>query len=416
MRPDPPGRSLFDVTDMAAPSWWSWSRIRALDSRIVDPALSAASMTVALVSLLHAEVDADHPTSVDALAWVLTVVVFGSLAVRSRWPLQVLATCLVATVTFTAIEYSEAGLPIGCMIALYTVAALTPRRQSILATAAVAAAIIGLSAIGAQGLDAGGAASNLTTFGMAYALGRYVQIRRAYLSELELRARAQKSERRREAEQAVAEERLRIARELHDVVAHAMSVVAVQSGVAAHVIRRDPAQAEEMLATINGMSREALAEMRRLLGVLRAGSDGCDAELAPAPSLADLPSLLATVEGTGVSADLRVEGQAPLLSPGLDLAAFRVVQEALTNVVRHAGPAHVEVVVRYRIATMELSIEDDGRGAASSAADAPGGGHGITGMRERVELYGGDFASGSRPGGGFAVSATFPYEPPSVPA
>jgi signal transduction histidine kinase len=249
--------------------------------------------------------------------------------------------------------------------------------------------------------------SNFAIFGIAYATGSYVRVRRAYTEQLELRAADAEEHRRREAEQAVAAERLRIARELHDVVAHAMSVVAVQSGVAAHVIEQRPDEARTMLQNINATSREALNEMRRMLGVLRADDDAT-AELAPAPTLADLRSLLASVEGTGAAIELDVTGDPATLSPALDLTAFRIVQEALTNVVKHAGPARVVVRLRYQSDQLEIEVDDDGRGAASALHDA-GAGHGLVGMRERVDLYGGSLTAGPQPGGGFRVRATLPY-------
>ena len=360
-------------------------RLRDLDPRITDPAIAAVLLTVALVSMAGSNVDQAHPTALNPLAYVLSVAGFGVLALRTRAPLATMAVSLTATV-----------------------ASRTPRKQSLIAVGVVAVAIVGLTIEGAQGLDVTGAISNLAVFGIAYATGRYVQVRRAYTEQLELRATEADERRRRDAERAVAEERLRIARELHDVVAHAMSVVAVQSGIAAHVIDQRPDQARSMLETINSTSRDALDEMRRLLGVLRAEDEAPSAELAPAPSLDDLDSLVGSLDGTGITVQVTVEGDRVPLSSGVDLAAFRIAQEGLTNVGKHAGPAHAEVQIRYGADDLEIEICDDGRGAASDLGSI-GGGHGLVGMRERVELYGGSLSTGPRSGGGFRVVARLPY-------
>jgi signal transduction histidine kinase len=404
---------VTDQTDSAP--WWSWSRVRALDPRIVDPLVAALLMGIGFLNLAYGKVDANHPHEIDALAYVLSIVGFGVLAFRTRAPKTVLAVSMAATTWFTIIEYPENGLVLACLVGLYTVAALCPRRESLAAGGLVAAAILMLTALGSQGLDAPNAVANLAIFGTAYAVGAYVRVRRAYTAALEERAEDAGRTRQQEAKQAVTDERLRIARELHDVVAHAMSVVAVQSGVAAHVIDQEPDEAKAMLQTINGMSREALAEMRRLLGVLRSEGDAPGASLAPAPSLSDLDSLLASVTSTGVTLDVVADGEPRPLAPGLDLAAYRVVQEALTNVVRHAGPATVAVHITYGADALEIEIRDDGRGTAALAS-SPAGGHGLMGMRERVELYGGTVSAGPRPGGGFEVAATLPYQAESVTA
>jgi len=388
-------------------------RLRDLDPRIMDPAIAVAILTLALLGMSSTKVDAAHPTSLNLLAYLLTVLGFGSLAVRTRAPLVTMAVSLAAAAAYSAIGYPENGLPIAAMIALYTVASRTPRRQSLLAAGTVAVVLVGLTVQGAQGLDAAGLVTNFAVFGIAYATGRYVQVRRAYTEQLELRAAEADQQRRRDAERAVAEERLRIARELHDVVAHAMSVVAVQSGIAAHVIDRRPDEARSMLETINTTSREALDEMRRLLGVLRAEHEAPTADLAPAPSLGDLGPLVSSIESTGVTVHVSVEGERVALSSGVDLAAFRIAQEALTNVVKHAGPAHVEVRIRYGPDELDLEVVDDGRGAASGL-EAIGGGHGLVGMRERVELYGGSLSTGPSPGGGYRVRARIPYRARAV--
>jgi signal transduction histidine kinase len=208
---------------------------------------------------------------------------------------------------------------------------------------------------------------------------------------------------------AVAEERLRIAQELHDVVAHSMSVIAVQAGVGAHVLDSDPTEARRALESIATTSRSTLNEMRRLLGVLR-NEDGSKAEHAPAPRLDDLPALVARVEASGVPVDLTVDKAPCELPTGVSLSAYRIVQEALTNVLRHAGPARASVAVRYEPGTIAIEVTDDGRGLAASPAATNGSGHGIAGMQERVAVYGGSLHTGPRAGGGFVVRARIPFE------
>ncbi|HZA82059.1 MAG TPA: sensor histidine kinase, partial [Actinomycetes bacterium] len=206
------------------------------------------------------------------------------------------------------------------------------------------------------------------------------------------------------ARRAVTEERLRIARELHDVVAHSMSIIAVQSGVGVHVLDSQPEEARKALVAVEATSRQALVEMRRLLGVLRQEAE-TRGSLAPAPGLAEVEALAAEVARAGVRVEVRIEGTPAKLPAGLDLSAYRIVQEALTNVVRHAGPATARVAVRYGPGQVAVEVVDDGRGGA------PGDqGHGIAGMRERAALYGGTLEAGPLPGGGFRVAASLPVE------
>jgi signal transduction histidine kinase len=192
----------------------------------------------------------------------------------------------------------------------------------------------------------------------------------------------------------VAEERLRLARELHDVVAHSISVIAVQSGVGAHVAKTQPEEAAKALAAIEVTSRAALTELRRLLGVLRQ-EDEPQGDLAPVPGLADLDSLLAEVAKAGLAVRLQVEGRPAQLPAGVDLSAYRIVQEALTNVVKHAGPARAQVAIRYRDHEVMVEVTDDGRGAAVPTGDGRA-------------VFGGDLQTGPRPGGGFRVAARLP--------
>jgi signal transduction histidine kinase len=230
-------------------------------------------------------------------------------------------------------------------------------------------------------------------------------LRRRALQTVELRRRAEEAERAREDEEirAVVDERARIARELHDVIAHSVSVMVVQAAGVRRLLPVEQERERQALETVEKTGRQALAEMRRLLGVLRTEADR--PELVPQPGLTTIRQLVEQVRNAGLPVELEVEGDPVELAPGIDLAAFRIVQEALTNTLRHAGPAHAWVRVRYAADELELTIANDGETAAPDS-----GGYGLVGMKERVNLYGGKLEAGPRDGGGFSVSARLPLE------
>ena len=233
---------------------------------------------------------------------------------------------------------------------------------------------------------------------VAFALGRKFQ------EADEARERAARAEREREerARTAVTDERARIARELHDVVGHSVSVMTVQASAVRRLLREDQEKEREALEVVEQTGRQALAEMRRLVGVLRRPEEA--PALAPQPSLEFLEKLVAHVREAGLPVDLRVEGKPAQLAPGVDLTAYRLIQEGLTNALKHAGASHAEVIVRYGDDDVELLVADDGRGAG----DGDGGGHGLVGMRERVTVYGGELDAGPRADGGFELRARLP--------
>ncbi len=204
---------------------------------------------------------------------------------------------------------------------------------------------------------------------------------------------------------AVAEERLRIARELHDVLAHTMSVVAVQAGTGRLVGPDHPGEAIKALTAVEETARSAMHEMRQILTVLRADDDDTDAAVRPTPGLDDLAALVAQVTEAGIAVDVRVEGEPRPVPTGVGLAAYRITQEALTNVIKHAGPAHASVLVRYTDHDVTVEIRDDGHGTPSRAG---GGGHGLIGMRERAAVHGGELTAGPAADGGFRVRARLP--------
>ena len=201
------------------------------------------------------------------------------------------------------------------------------------------------------------------------------------------------------------EERARIARELHDVIAHSVSVMVIQAGGARLVMGADLVQAEASLRVAERVGREALAEIRRLLGVLDMADN--PGELAPQPGLTDMPSLIARAQAAGITTELSVEGSPVIVSPALDLCAYRIVQEALTNVLKHANAGRAEVAVRWATDAVELEVSDDGRGERATSLNA--GGHGLTGMRERAGMHGGTLQVGRGAGGGYLVRARLPF-------
>jgi signal transduction histidine kinase len=344
-------------------------------------------------------------------AWAAYLLVLAHtlpIAVRRRWPLPVLGWGLATGVAFAALGLNLVTLTFAVLIYVYTVAARCSRRRSLAGLAATEAVLVLVWLARPRSIGDGG---TLALDGLIMAAGWWLGdgTRRRQEAVDTARRRAAELERAREelARRAVTEERLRIARELHDVVAHSMSIIAVQSGVGVHVIDSRPDEARKALVAVEATSRQALVEMRRLLGVLRQEAEA-QGSLAPAPGLAQVESLAAEVARAGVRVEVRIEGTPSELPAGLDLSAYRIVQEALTNVVRHAGPATARVSVRYAPDQVAVEVTDDGKGAASG--DRERGGHGIPGMRERAALYGGTLEAGPLPGGGFRVAASLPLE------
>ncbi|WP_328329726.1 MULTISPECIES: sensor histidine kinase [unclassified Streptomyces] len=252
-------------------------------------------------------------------------------------------------------------------------------------------------------------------FVLAWVMGDSVRTRRAYFAQLEERAARLEREREAQSKVAVAGERARIARELHDVVAHNVSVMVVQADGAAYVLDASPDQAKQALETISSTGRQALAEMRRLLGVLRTGDAPESGEYVPQPDVQQIEDLVEQVRVAGLTVDFRIEGTPRPLPSGVELTAYRIVQEALTNTRKHGGPdvgASVRLV--YFDDGLGLLVEDDGRGAAHEMyvdGGADGQGHGLIGMRERIGMVGGTLDAGPRPGGGFRISALLPLKP-----
>ena len=351
---------------------------------------AALALAVAAIVGFHELADTSAPRPLILILVLLSVL---PAAVRRLWPRAVLGVAAVASALVVALSHGDPAPQLAVAYCIYVIPGRFPRREALALLGGTLAAL----AASAAALPGGDALTALAENGVlaagAWLIGYAVAQQRAY-------ARAVRSREERD-------DRIRIARELHDVVAHGLSLIAVQAGVAGWVAESQPAEAARALASIEEISRGALREMRALLGVLRV-EDEAAADLEPARGLADLPALADRVTAAGIKVTLDVRGEPRDLLPGLDLAAYRVAQEALTNVVKHSGAASCQVTVHHEASAVGLEITDDGRGTAGRRTAGHGDGHGIKGMRERVALYGGTFRAGPGPDGGFTVSARFP--------
>jgi signal transduction histidine kinase len=430
-------------------------RVRALHPMVADGLLAALVTLIGLPRLFILDEDLARLgiefRDVDALALLLTLAQTVPLVWRRRAPMAVLAVTGLAALAHLVIGYQPTWAEFGMLIAFYTVAAHRPRRQTAVAAALVAAGLTAyvLVWLSRHPMPAGQAVSNSVVsyvqFAVAWFLGDVQKRRLAYTAELEALNAQLAAEQELRSRWAVTEERGRIARELHDVVAHSVSVMVVQAGAARRTLAASPDQAAAALGQIESTGRQALVEMRRLLGLLRDGEREDAAALAPQPSLEHLESLAAAAREAGLPVEVTVEGEPRPLPAGVDLSAYRIVQEALTNSLKHAGPARAEVRIRYGRDVLEVQVTDDGlggRGAATAVAGSglvvvtlgPHGavrngvesasgrrsidsdrrdrrsGHGLIGMRERVALFGGTLEAGARPGGGYRVAARLPLD------
>jgi signal transduction histidine kinase len=399
-------------------------RLRSFNPLVVDGVLALIFVAVGIASVFSQDIRDDDGAITDGfrepsiLAVVTVLIVCAPVAIRRRVPLVALVISSIGILIHILIGWPEGGLPLAVLFLVYTVGACSPLRTAFAGLAVLVVTIVVLGLTDSPGLDAVGVLSILAQFIAVWAIGVALRSRRM-ATDSKVREAVERAEAERQgAARVLAEERLRIAQELHDVVAHSMSVIAVQAGVGAHVIDTRPDQARAALEAISSTSRGTLHELRQLLGVLR-GTDGGWSN-APAHGLSDLPRLVDDVRVAGVPVTLHLEGdvdwEAECVQPGVELSAYRVVQEALTNVIKHAGtPSRVDVRVNHLPGTLVVEVIDDGRGLAArrangtSAESADGAGHGLVGMRERVELWGGELSVGPGPGGGYRVKALLPY-------
>ena len=361
------------------------------DPRVTDRLLAGLLTLIGEIQVLSGQI-----AGRDRLGAALLVPVFGlAVVARRSFP----ASAGVAAGVLMPLVFAFRGDPqlvsnaIGYLLALYALAVWTPPRRFAL----------GLGAIAALDLVPAARFGNRVVWTLSTVV--VMLIVRRVVRDRDERAALAERERDMAGREAVAEERARIARELHDVVAHSVSVMVVQAQAGPRLLD-DPERVRGVFGSIEASGREALVELRRLLGVLRTADE--QLAVGPQPGLDSLESLLEQVRGAGLRVDLRVEGEPVQLPPGVDLAAYRIVQEALTNALKHAGNAEAEVVVRYSASMIELEVVDNGSTVGASVA---GSGHGLIGMRERVALYGGVLEAGARNGHGYAVRARLPLGP-----
>jgi signal transduction histidine kinase len=342
----------------------------------------------------------------------LGVAIYGALAFRRVRPVESFAAVAVAGLVQWAAGIDLTPADAGVLLALYSISAYGPRWAS---RAGLAVGILGaVLANQRYVLGNGGTGSFLIGLGLYsaavvgfWALGDVRRVRQAYLAELVDRAKQAERERDQRAQIAAADERARIAREMHDIIAHNLSVVVAQADGGRYAAARDPAAAAKALDTIASTGRGALAEMRRLLGILRADDDA-SSERVPQPGLNDVEGLVESFRDAGLQVDLDITGTVSDVSHGASLAAYRAIQEALTNVLKHAGPhAHAHVALTHHDDRVEVVVADNGRGAAT-AFDSSGQGMGLTGMEERLALYRGRVNAGPSVGGGWRVAVTMP--------
>jgi signal transduction histidine kinase len=385
----------------------------------VDSFWAVALLGISGMSISNVNGAATGPTSLLPalpIAVVLSVVV----ALRRRMPEKMLVLAVAAGLAQLVLDVPSAPEDFAMLVIIYTVAADGARWAS--RSALIGGLCAGtLSQIRWPATENSGlngvliAIFQTVPFALAWVLGDSIRTRRAYLAQLEERAARLEKEREAQAKVAVAAERARIARELHDVVAHNVSVMVVQADGAAYVMDTAPDQARKALETISGTGRQALAEMRRLLGVLRTGEHQEVGEYVPQPDVEQLDDLIEQCRTSGLPVDFKVEGTPRPLPSGVELTAYRIVQEALTNTRKHGGPnAGASVRLVYFDDGLGLLVEDDGTGAPHELYEdggADGQGHGLIGMRERVGMVGGTLDAGPRPGGGFRISALLPLKP-----
>jgi signal transduction histidine kinase len=345
---------------------------------------------------LRSNVPAGHHVPVAPPAAYLLVLASALVLIwRRRRPVLVLAGSLAGALAYTCLGYFDGAALLTPVVALYAVAVAVPTvRAVILSTLTMIVLMAASAAFDPLGATGGAFPLIPGEVVAALLLGLWVASRRAY-------ARRDSAE---QARRAVDAERLRIARELHDVVAHTMATINVQAGVAGHVIAEQPEQAAKALDAIKRASKEGLRELRGILNVLRQANE--EDATAPAPGLAQLAALIEGTTRAGLAATVTIHGEPRPLPPTVDLAAYRIVQESLTNALRHADPTAATVSLAYSADQLEIEVLDGGRG--DSAPALPGSGHGIPGMRERAAAVGGDLHAGPAPAGGFRVYARLP--------
>ncbi len=386
-------------------------RRRRLPPIVVDGLIAAAVFALGLTSQVEISDAAPEIFSREPDVWSRFLIAGQALplVLRRRYPRAVMLLILGAFVIDRALDYPSTLATAGLILAIHAVGSELDRKTSLRFGGAIAVFValftfIGYLSVESVSLDDVG--FTFLSTAVPLALGREVYQRRQTLDRLEERAVRAEREREEEAARAVAEERARIARELHDVVAHQMTVMTLQAEGARRTADDADPRVVEALDTIRGSGHEALSEMRRMVGLLRTEPD--DVDLAPQPGVDRIDDLVAQMRDAGLAVEITREGSPRPLAPGVDVNVYRIVQESLTNVLQHGGPgASATVTLSYLSDSVEVDVVDDGRGGASSL-NGRSGGHGLVGMRERVALLDGQLRAGPRPGGGFEVHAMIP--------
>jgi signal transduction histidine kinase len=390
--------------------------IRLLRARplLADGLLAGLLAAVSLVALWYAWSECGGGCDPGAVAVALVLATTVPLVWRRRHPLSVALATGLATAAYGFARYPDLAMPIaiGGVVGMYSVAAWGGRRAAVVSGWVAAVVVVIVMTLPRADSDVVDAAFVSLALAGAWVLGDRARVQRALAAELRERAVRLEREQAGEARRAVASERARIARELHDVVAHHVSMMVVQAEAGPVAAERDPSGAAGAFEAIAATGRQALVEMRRLLGVLRGDGDQAPS-LAPQPGLDQVPTLVEQVGRAGLEVDLVVEGQPAPLPAGVDLSAYRIVQEALTNALRHGGPGRARVMVRYGERDLELRIHNgvaSASGRRQGDADRQDGRscRGLLGMRERAHLFGGEMSAGPAPDGGFTVTARLP--------
>jgi signal transduction histidine kinase len=371
-------------------TWWRRLVGLQVDPAKMDWAVAALFTLTTQLAIWTADDGAGDRLGATVLALAITVPV----AVRRRWPTLVgTAVPALSAIDNFAFNGTSIGYPLANFFALYALAVWSSTRGFIAGVLTLVMVVLGAA------VPAGTVAGSAEYLAVVVIVMLFV---RRVVGDRERRAALAERERDVASREAVLEERARIARELHDVIAHNVSMMVLQAGAERRVLEGQGNSTREVLEGIERSGRSALTEMRRLVGMLR--SDRSE-PLAPQPGIQDLPILITQLREAGLPVDLSVDGSSSTLPVGIELSAYRIVQEALTNVLKHAGDSHATVRVLYGPDSLKLEISDDGRGRSNTAI---GGGHGLVGMRERVALYGGQFSAGRRPNGGYAVRVLLP--------
>ncbi len=386
--------------------------MRALTAYVRGSAATLAALVAAaqVAGTFLASEHAGSPNGGDLPAYALLVLMAAPLAVRQRRPGTVLAAVATVAFAYVALGYPSGFFTVALAVALYTVAVEGRRRVALGGLVGIAVVLSALGTLVGRGhlIDLSATLWFTGWLAASTALGEVVRGRERYLEQIRQRALEAERTREEEALRRATEERMRIARELHDVLAHRISTIAVRSGVALHLLERQPEEAREALAAINESSREALRELRETLGILRQVDE--PEPRAPRPRLAQLDELIERTREAGTPVRVEVSGERRELPTGVDLAAYRIIQESLTNVVRHAKGTAALLAITYRLADLVIEVRNDTSDVSPASAVA---GHGLRGMRERVAALGGELDAGPRPGGGFLVRARLPLARPT---